>query len=255
MKNDYCMALNDLVEKNSILEGLPLTERRLIVPSCEIVELHLGDSIEEDGRPIQFLHFPINSAISMTNRQDQEHIVEVTVTGREGCSGASIVLGDDRSPCMAMVQIPGLAVRLAVSEVMDKRSKLPYLHAALARYDLLIMNLAVISVGCSQFHSPGQRLARWLKAHWHRTGIESFPFSSDFLALQVGVDSAIVKESLADFKKQGIVEVGRNTVVITDQAKLEREACRCYASAKESVTEYIGALGDLSRSHSHSQRT
>lgn len=247
------MALNDLLEKNSMLQGLPLSERRLIVPSCEIVELRLGDIIEEAGRPIRFLHFPINSAISFANVQDQEHLVEVTVAGREGCSGASIVLGDDRSPCLAMVQIPDTAVRLVTSEVMDRLSSLPYLHAALARYNLLIMNLAVVSVGCSQFHSAAQRLARWLKAHWQRTGIESFPFSSDFLALQVGVDSTIVKERLTDFKRRGILDVGRNTVVIRDQDRLEREACRCYTLAKESVEEYIGALADLSKSHSHSQ--
>jgi hypothetical protein len=241
---------NDLLTKNSILQGLPPSERHLIAPSCEIVEIHLGDIIEEAGRPIQFLHFPINSAISLTNVQDKEHIVEVNVTGQEGCSGASIVLGDNRSPCLAMVQIPGTAVRLVAAVVMDQLSSLPYLRTALDRYNLLVMNLAVISVGCSQFHSPAQRLARWLKAHWQRTGIESFPFSSDFLALQVGVDSAIVKEALMDFKKQKIVDVGRNTVVITDQDGLEREACRCYTLAKDSVEEYTGALANLSQRHS-----
>lgn len=242
------MDLQNLLAKHNILQGLPLSERQLITPSCEVLDLHLGDMIEEAGRPIQFLHFPINSAISLTNVQDQEHVVEVTVTGREGCSGSSIVLGDDRSPCLAMVQIPGTTVRLAAAMVMDRLTSLPYLHAALSRYNLLIMGLAVISVGCSQFHSPAQRLARWLKAHWQRTGLETFPFSSDFLALQVGVDSAIVKEALKDFKKQGILEMGLNRVIIRDQDGLERGACRCYTLAKESVEEYTGALSKLSKS-------
>ena len=247
------MRLNDLVEKNNILQGLPQSERQLIVPFCEIVDLHLGDNIEEAGRPIQFLHFPIDSAISFTNVQDQEQLVEVTLTGKEGCSGASIVLGDNRSPCLAMVQLHGTAVRLATPELMDRLSRLPYLHAALARYNLLIMSLAVISVGCSQFHSPAQRLARWLKAHWLRTGIATFPFSNDFLALQVGVDAATVKERLTEFRKQGLVELGHNRVVITDQDGLVRESCPCYSLAKQSVDEYIGALEELSKSHSHSQ--
>ena len=242
------MVLNNLYEKNTILQGLPQSERQLIVPSLEVINLHLGDQLEEAGRPIQFLYFPIDSAISFTNVQDQEHVVEVTVTGKEGCSGASIVLGDDRSPCMAMVQIQGTAVRVATSEVMDRMANLPYLHAALARFNLLIMGLAVISVGCSQFHSPAQRLARWLKAHWQRTGIATFPFSNDFLALQVGVDPGTVKARLMDFKKQGLLELGLNKVVITDQDGLERETCRCYALAKDSVEEYIGALGKLSTS-------
>lgn len=239
------MSVPDILHENRILEGLPPSERQLIVPFCESIDLHLGDTIEETGRPIQFLHFPINSAISMTNVQDQEHTVEVTVTGKEGCSGASIVLGDDRSPCMAMIQINGAAIRVAASQVVDRLSSLPYLKAALSRYNLLIMNLAVISVGCSQFHSPSQRLARWLKTHWQRTGIESFPFSSEFLAAQVGVESKMVKETLIDFERQGIVKLGRNTVLITDHEGLERQSCRCYALAKESTEEYSRSLGDL----------
>ena len=63
------------------------------------------------------------------------------------------------------------------------------------------------------------------------------------------MDYAIVKECLANYKKQGIVDIGRKTVVITDQDGLEREACCCYTLAKESVEEYVGALGDLSKSH------
>jgi CRP-like cAMP-binding protein len=243
------MELNNLLEKNNILHGLPQSERHVIAPSCEIIDLHLGDNLEEAGRPIQFLHFPIDSAISLTNTQDQEHLVEVTVTGREGCSGASIVLGDDRSPCLAMVQIHGTAVRLPAAVVLDRLSTLPYLHAALARYNLLILNTAVISVGCSQFHSAAQRLARWLKAHWQRTGITSFPFSNDFLALQVGVDPGTVQARLIDFQKKGLVELGHNRVAITDQDGLEREACRCYTLAKKSVEEYTEALGQLSQRH------
>jgi hypothetical protein len=246
------MRLNDLPEKNNILRGLPPSERELIVPFCEIIYLNLGDVIEETGRPIQFLHFPIDSAISLTNFQDQEHLVEVTVTGKEGSSGASIVLGDNRSPCTAMVQIHGTAVRLAASKVMDSLSSLPYLHDALNRYNLMLMKHAVISVGCSQFHSPAQRLARWLKAHWQRTGIATFPFSNEFLALQVGVDPATVKERLIDYQKQGLVELGHNRVVISDQEGLERQACPCYFLAKQSVDEYTGALKALSKSHSHS---
>jgi hypothetical protein len=188
----------------------------------------------------------------LANVQDQERFVEVTVTGKEGASGASIVLGDNRSPCMALVQIHGTAVRLAASKVMDSLSSLPYLHDALNRYNLMLMNHAVISVGCSQFHSPAQRLARWLKAHWQRTGIATFPFSNEFLALQVGVDSTTVKERLSDYQKQGLVEVGHNKVMISDQDGLERQTCACYFLAKQSVDEYTDTLKALSKSHSHS---
>jgi hypothetical protein len=246
------MSVTQCLPKNRILDGLPSLERETIMPSCEVADMHLGDVIEEAGRPIRFLHFPIESAISITNMQDQQHIVEVTVTGKEGCADASIVLGNDRSPCMAMVQIGGTAIRIPATDVLSRQSRLPYLHAALAQYNLLVMNLAVISVGCSQFHSPSQRLARWLKTHWHRRGIKSFPFSSDFLAAQVGVESKLVGEMLDDFQRKCIVQRGRNKVTITNQESLQRHACRCYAMAKASTEEYMGGLVELAKAHRHS---
>lgn len=60
----------------------------------------------------------------MANVQDQEHMVEVMVTGKEVCTGASVVLGDDRAPSMALIQISGVAIRIATSEVVNRLSRL-----------------------------------------------------------------------------------------------------------------------------------
>ncbi|UVT16538.1 MAG: Crp/Fnr family transcriptional regulator [Nitrospira sp.] len=248
-------APSDLFVKNRMLKGLPLSERQLLASSCERVEIHLGDVIDEVGRPIQFLFFPINSALSIINSPDQTHTVEVMVTGNKGCSGASIVLGNDRSPCEVSTQISGVAIRLAASVFATHRSSLPYLEGALTRHNLLIMNLAVVSVGCSQFHSPAQRLARWLKTHWQRTGIDSFPFPSEFLSAQVGVASEIVKDLFTHFESLGLVQQGRNTVAITNQTGLEQRSCHCYTKAKASTEDYLQCLADLTARHRISPET
>lgn len=210
----------------------------------------MGDILDEAGRPIQFIHFPLNSAISVTAMEGHEHSVEVTLTGKEGSSASSIVQGDDRSMCTAMVQIPGAAVRIPTAAVMGQLSRLPYLGAALSRHNLLLMRNAVISVGCSRFHTLPQRLARWLKAHWHRTGIESFPFSARFLAAQVGAeDDTLVADVLDAFQSHGMVKKGRNHVMITGHDALTRQACECYELAKNATDEYLVALAEIARSH------
>ena len=97
---------------NRILAGLPVEERDLIVSSLESNELYLGDVIANAGKPIQRLYFPLDSAISIVNEQEKpndKHIVEVTVIGKEGCSGATVVQGSDTSPSVALVQIGGTA--------------------------------------------------------------------------------------------------------------------------------------------------
>src|SRR5688572_12571318 len=104
--------LTEVFSHNHILAGLPRKERDIVLPVSEQVDLHLGEVLAEARTSLQFVHFPVTSAISMTAREDHGHMVEVTLTGKEGSSGSSIVLGDTRSLCTAMIQIPGVAVRI-----------------------------------------------------------------------------------------------------------------------------------------------
>jgi len=246
---------SELWKKNRILAGLPPSEGDLLLPHLSVQELHLGDTIEEAGKPIRFLHFAITAAISITNLETENRMVEVTVTGNEGCAGASIVLGSDRSPCMALVQIGGVALRTPARAVCDEVVRLPYLSAALMRYDLLVMRHAVISVGCSQFHSPSQRTARWLLAHWHRTGIRDFPFSDEFLAAQVGIRTKSVAEVLKDLEQQGVITKGRNRVTVVNTSEMEKRTCRCFFLAKDATEEYLSALTALAAKYSGTQNS
>jgi hypothetical protein len=230
---------------NRILAGLPAQERDYLVSSLDLVSLELGDVLHEQGGRIDCVYFPVEAAISMTDLVDAKHIVEVTVIGKEGCSGSSVVLGSDRSASMAIVQIGGKALRLGAAPVVKDEARLPYLTAALRRYNSLLMEQAVISVGCSQFHTPGQRLARWLKAHWHRTGLETFPFTADFLAVQVGVEAATVAEILDKLQKDGVITRRRHSITITDQEALGRVACACFEQVKVATEGYIAALRNI----------
>ena len=242
------MVVNEL-SSNLVLAGLPGHERDLLLPACEQVDIHLGERLADAGTPLDFVYFPVSSIVSMTAMQDPEHMVEVTLSGKEGSSGSSVVLGDNRSLCTAIVQIPGAAIRIPTSAVCGQLSRLPYLEAALFRHNLLLMRNSVISVGCSRFHTVPQRLARWLKAHWHRSGIETFPFSAQFLSAQVGADHKIVAEVLRDFDGNGIVKTGHNRVTIVDHDALLKQACECYTVAKEATEEYLLALKKIARTY------
>jgi CRP-like cAMP-binding protein len=239
----------EALPKNTILQGAPIHELELILPFSEVVQLQVGDPIDTAGKPVQFLHFPLNSAISMTSIHDVTRMVEITLIGREGCSGSSVVQGDDRSVCSAMVQIPGTAVRLPTSSLVKHLPQLRYLGAALSRHTLLLMRHAVISVGCSAYHAVSQRLARWLQAYGHRTGIESFPVSVPFLSAQVGTAPHLVSGVLHEFQSHGIVKTGHDRVTITDHDALTKHMCECYELAKKATDEYLVALAEIVRMH------
>lgn len=237
------------ISTNRILAALPTGERDVIASDLEAKELHLGDVILQAGETIKRLYFPLNSAFSVVNEQDNGRIVEVTVIGKEGCSGATVVQGSETSPSLALVQVEGTAIGLSTALVTEHSDHLPYLSKALARYSLLLYRHAVISVGCSQFHSSSERVARWLKAHWHRTGLESFPFTTAFFAAQVGINEKTVAEVLDEFQRDGIVQLERKKITISNQVMLAHRSCRCFQLAKDATDEYLIALTDLARTY------
>jgi Crp-like helix-turn-helix protein len=233
--------------QNAILANLPTGELSVIAPFLVSDQLHLGTTLDTAGEPITSLYFPLTAAISVVAMHDNHHMVDITVIGKEGCSGGSFVQGSDTAPFMTIVEIGGPAIRVTLSAVKDRLSKMPYLQAALALYNLLLLRHSAISVGCSQFHSAEQRLARWLKAHWHRTGIDSFPFSSDFLAAQAGINPKTADEVLTGFDKEGLIERTLRAIKITDQERLTTRCCPCFSQAKESTDDYVLNLANLAR--------
>ncbi|HJT20694.1 MAG TPA: helix-turn-helix domain-containing protein [Nitrospira sp.] len=242
----------DSASENRILAGLPERERSLLLSALEEIELYLGDVLDNAGDSLRFLHFPLHAGLSVVNQQAQPHdrqVVDVSVVGREGCTGASIVQGSDKSPSTVMVEIGGTAVRLKSSEVLQQRADLPYLWNALARYNFLLYRHAIISVGCSQFHSPEQRAARWLKAHWHRTGVALFPFSTPFFAAQAGLDEQTTAEVLSELERRGVIQLSHNTIAIANQDALAARSCDCFAQAKAATDEYAYDLAHIASAY------
>jgi hypothetical protein len=78
------------------------------------------------------LYFPIHAAVSMTDILDERHTVEVTITGAEGSSGASVVQGSERAVCLAIVKIGGPAVRVPAPALVSRLPHLPYLQCVTA---------------------------------------------------------------------------------------------------------------------------
>lgn len=240
------------MDKNAVLARLPTRERELIIASFTLRQLQLGEVLDQPEETMKFVYFPIEAAISVVTMEDKQHMVDITVIGKEGCSGSSIVQGTDKAPFMTLVEIGGSAIQVATSDLKERLPQMPYLDAALARYNLLLLRHSGISVGCSQFHSPPERLARWLKAHWHRTGLESFPFSSDFLAAQAGLDPKTTAEILKDFEQEGLIEKTLRYVRIANQEGLTMRACQCFKLSSEATDQYVRDLSQIAPSYGSS---
>src|SRR6185312_8294536 len=165
--------------------------------------------------------------------------VEVAVIGKEGCTCFHVLDGLKASPSRIVVQIGGSAFRMLSAALDDIIKDLPVFAQLVRRYSAVLFRHAVISVGCSQFHSVEQRLARWLLAHNNRTGATTFPFTHEFLAEQLGSQRATVTQGLADLQSKGLLTSGYGTVELLNIPKLQIVACECFGLSALAIDEYL----------------
>jgi CRP-like cAMP-binding protein len=118
-------------------------------------------------------------------------------------------------------------------------SEVPMFERMVRRFNGVIFRHAILSLGCSQFHSVNQRIGRWLLAHHHRTGLTRLPFTHDFLAEQLGVQRVTVTNALAAFEKQDIVTYRYGQVELQNLSALKNAACECFLLAKQAIEEYL----------------
>jgi CRP-like cAMP-binding protein len=233
---------NQRPEQNRILACLPARERKILQEDLELVSLRSREELNELDSPIRYLYFPLDCAISLMDFKPAGGVVEVAVVGKEGCIGFTVVQGYKNAVCRVLVQVGGSAFRVSAASVTRSLHRVPFLRYALARFSSTILREAVISVGCSQFHSVEQRLGRWLLANQDRTGRSVFAFTHDFLAEQLGVQRATVSEALASLHDEKIIRNGYREVELTNVRDLEKVSCECFPSVKDTIDEFLRDL-------------
>jgi hypothetical protein len=208
------------IEHNRILACLPSKERKILKDSFELVSLHPKEELSELDTPVRYLHFPVGSAISLMNLQSGGAVVEAAVVGMEGCTGFTVVQGYMNAPCRVMVQVGGRAFRLPASTLTKALPQLSFMRYALSRFSVTILRQAIISVGCSQFHS-----------------VE--PFTHDFLAEQLGVQRATISEALAGLQDKKIIKYAYRQVEVRNAPGMQRLSCECFPAAMESIDAFL----------------
>lgn len=237
------------LEFNQLLTSLPTLERRELDPHMELINLRTKQELYYIGSPLSYLYFPLQSAISVMGMQQGGQVIEVAVVGKEGCYCPSALIGLSTSPTHTIVQIGGVAWRVKVAAVIGLLSRLPVFNQAVHRFGAVLFRQAVISVGCSHWHSVEQRLARWLLAHYQQTGDTIFPFTHDFLADQLGSQRTTVTEALSSFQRAGLVLYGYGKVELIDIQKLREISCECFGLSAQAIEEYLQDIRTYSRNH------
>ncbi len=216
------------MNKNILISSLSKKTQDAIFLNAQSIELILSQDICLVDQPIQYIYFPIDGFISITQNVDEKSLIEIGMIGREGMLGAEVVLGVNVHPFNGLIQGAGEALRISTQDFMNEIEKNAELKIAIKKYLLIRIQQLGLSVGCEHFHSISARLAKWLLMSEDRAQSTTFQMTHEFISLMLGVRRVGVTTTAADFKRRGIIEYHRGEMKVLDRTALKAEACSCY---------------------------
>lgn len=209
---------------------------------CELVNIPFRERLEEPHRHVPYVYFLESGLASLMYKGSGDDTSEVAIVGREGCTGCGLILGIDRSPQGANMQVAGVAqripaqdFRLALRDDGVRDILLRYVHTQIIQRDE-----TALAASRGTIH---QRMARWLLMAQDRLGSPELPLTHDLLSVMLSVRRAGVTTALQLFKARELVELKRKSIVIADRDGLKRMAVGFYGAPEAEFRRLLASGG------------
>lgn len=199
------------------------------------VDLKFGDVIYQPNQPVEYAYFPTAGVISLLAAFDDGSTVEAGVIGSEGVLGTWIVLGAETTPHQALVQSPGHALKLSVSELRALVQNDGQLLDNVLHFTNALFTQVAQTAACNRVHKTEQRLARWLLLTHDRVAGDEFRLTQDFISRMLAVRRAGVSVAANTLRQMRAIDYQRGNVIVLDRQGLESASCECYRVVR---TEY-----------------
>jgi CRP-like cAMP-binding protein len=215
--------------QNHLIELLPAQDRRRLLGIAEHVRIEQSEVLGEAGKPTRFIYFPVNGFISLVSSIERKAVLEVGMIGREGSFGAQAALRVLTQPLHALVQRPGIAWRVPISEFQPELDRCVSLQHLMGRYVYVLMTQLASSAVCTRFHKINVRLGRRLLMMHDRSHGDTFEVTHEVLAYMLGVRRVGITVAAGALQKAGLIEYNRGQVTVLNRRRLEAAACSCYS--------------------------
>ena len=226
--------------RNRLLASLAPEDFSLLQPLLEPVALPGRLRLVTPNTPINHACFLEQGIASVMATTPEGCRIEVGLTGWEGMTGTSILLGTDCTPHESFVQMPGTALRIRANDLRHAVSVSASLHQHLLRFTQVVTIQAgqtALSNGC---HRIEQRLARWLLMCHDRVDGDDLSTTHMSLSKMLGVRRQSVTEALQSLEERGAISVKPGQVTVVDRAVLEGVAGGSYGVPEAEYARLFG---------------
>jgi CRP-like cAMP-binding protein len=221
--------------RNLLLAALPPKGLSLLAPHLRDAPLEQGAILQEQGERIDQVYFPHQGIISLLAVMQQGDAIETATIGHEGAVGMLCGLGPRRSHSRAMVQVAGLAARIAAERFRQAAEESREIRDMIARHGEMLLIQVQQSSACNALHAVEARLCRWLLQVHDRLESNTIKLTHEFLSETLGVRRTTVTVIASTLQEAGLIRYHRGRIEIVDRAGLEARACECYEAIRRDI--------------------
>jgi CRP-like cAMP-binding protein len=222
----------DSIGINYLLTAFPQGLQDRWRPQLELVEMRLGQVVNESGALRSHVYFPTTAIVSLLYVLENGASAEIAVVGHEGIVGVPVFMGGGSTTSRSVVQSAGYAFRLEAQELMTEFDRAgPVLHLLLRYTQALITQMSQTAV-CNRHHSIDQQLCRWLLLSLDRLRGHELVMTQELIANMLGVRREGVTDSAGQLQDAGLIRYARGHITVLNRAGLEKRSCECYAVVK-----------------------
>lgn len=230
---------NKITSKNWILNSLPKDSLEQLLPHLKPTSLPKGDTLYIPDGHIQYVYFVNSGMVSLVSVTEGGATIEVGLVGYEGMVGIPIILGSNKSPYQAEVQVEGDALKMKAEVIREEFSGNSLLRGLLLRYTYILLAQLSQSALCNRFHTMEERLCRWLLVTCDRVKSPRFKLTQEDLSHMMGSHRPNVSVAARSLQQAGLIHYSRGQVTILDAPRLEESACECYRILSEKFNEFL----------------
>lgn len=233
-------AVQPSFSRNHILSALTVDDASLLRPFLEAVDLPVRTIVQRPGMAIDFIYFPEDGVVSSIVDSGQDRRVEIGLIGREGMTGHTFVMGVDRSPYEAIVQIGDGALRIGVGDLQRAMDGSPTMQPVFLRFaHTMAVQMAQAALGYGDARLE-ERLARWLLMCHDRLDGDEMALTHAFISDMLGVRRAGVTDAIHLVEGRGLVRATRGSIRVLDREGLEQLASGYYGPAEAEYERVFG---------------
>jgi CRP-like cAMP-binding protein len=222
------------------LAALSPADLALLQPHLKFLVVAVRHEIERPNRRIDAVYFMDAGIASVVAVQADDTQVEVGLVGCEGMTGTAVVLGGDQTPLSTYIQVAGEAQCIKADELRKAMRASHSLHPLLLKFvQVFMLQTSQTAIANARAHID-RRLARWILMAHDRTRDKTLPLTHEFLALMLGVRRSGVTEALQSLTRRGLIETGRNKIVVVNRNGIEKLAGPSYGVPEQEYRRLIG---------------